>query len=216
MSRLTLDTLAICFIILCPIRAWWYGSHLYVCRVYLCVYSVGVGGHTTNLTPIQLPRGAIKKTKKHKHGRKPAIGIHSEDYTTTETQTMRLGPLDRLTDSTVGQGHITTLWALDRPGGEELHSTFYKLHIQQSQHRYSEGDKLKTDRASQAHNKTKDTEWWLFMVARPPSLTPCHLLGVVERRACVYVCACCFYFGSFGCVSPHKNTLRCPNLYCLS
>lgn len=37
------------------------------------------------------------------------MGIISEDYKTTEQQTMRLGALARLTDSSVGQGHNTTV-----------------------------------------------------------------------------------------------------------
>lgn len=40
----------------------------------------------------------------------------------------------------------------DCPRGRELHS-FYKFHMQQSQHRV--GDKLKTGKGSQAHTKTK-------------------------------------------------------------
>lgn len=54
--------------------------------------------HTTNQTPMK-----SNKDKKEKGG------INSEDHTTTAQQTMRLGALAGLTDSTVGQGHITTV-----------------------------------------------------------------------------------------------------------
>ena len=79
-----------------------YGSHLYVPFVFMHMkcggYCITWTYHKSNsaLTP--------KRSNKDKE---PATGINSEDYTTAEQQTMRLGALARLTDSTVGQGHIT-------------------------------------------------------------------------------------------------------------
>lgn len=140
---------------------------------------------------LELPTGAITSLEK------PAMGIHSEDSTTSDRQTMRLGVLARLTDSTVGQGHINSPCKLSAvPGEKGLHSCFCKLHTQQSQHRFREADKLETDRGSD--NKTKTQNDGCLWLQGLPLSTPCHLLGVVERRECVCVCACVpFLFWQF-------------------
>lgn len=79
------------------------------------------------------------------------------NHATTEQQTMRLGALAGLTDPTVGQGHITTV-----PASTQLSqgrkSCFYKLHMQQSQHRYRQRDKLKTEQRERGIQRDKETE----------------------------------------------------------
>lgn len=84
-----------------------------------------------------------------------AVGMNSDDHKTSEhDETGSSGGIDRF-HFWVRPHHNDPTSTRRSRGGKELHYCFYKLHMQQSQHSYREGDKLKTDRGSEAYNKTK-------------------------------------------------------------
>lgn len=148
--------------------------------VYLPMYSVGVrciaDWHTTNQTLIQLPSGAIKTKRIHKASyRKTFRGLHNNR-----------GALAGLTDSTVGQGHITTALHPSVPGERSCVAASTSFKCNSSRQRYREGDKLKTDRGSEAYNKTKrQNDGCLWLRGLRLSLPVICWVRLKEEHVCV-------------------------------